>query len=200
MALSGGVATAGSLIFSRNIADNTIKSRDVRNGTLRLGDLANGVKDKLNQAGPAGEQGPTGPQGEPGPQGPAGPAGAQGPAGTQGPAGSQGPAGPQGAPGTDGVSGVEVVATEIRVSATTTGRVEAVCPGNKVAIGGGYEASADGADGRNTKVQESGPGNLTQASDGTWRGDRWVVRFDNSGTTNSSGTGNVKAYVICAAV
>jgi hypothetical protein len=115
----------------------------------------------------------------------------------------EGPQGPQGEPGQDGqdgVSGLEVVATEIRVPGTATGRVEAVCPEGKVATGGGHEASADGGNGSNTIIQESGPGNLSQAEDGTWSGDRWVVRFDNTGTTHPSGQGNAKAYVVCAAV
>jgi hypothetical protein len=173
VSLVGGVAVADSRMGSGPIKNDSVLSRHIKDGTVGEADLSDGVVGKLNQAGP---EGPVGPPGEMGPQG---------------------DPGEQGEPGAAGVSGLETIATEIRVPGTASGQVAAICPEGKVAIGGGHAASADGADGSNTLINESGPGNLTQ-SNGVWSGDRWVVRFDNTATTHPSGQGNVKAYVNCA--
>ena len=45
--VGGASATAGSLITSSAIKDNTIQSKDVRNGTLRLRDLNASDRTKL---------------------------------------------------------------------------------------------------------------------------------------------------------
>jgi hypothetical protein len=173
VSLVGGVAVADSRMGSGPIKNDSVLSRHIKDGTVREADLSDGVVGKLNQPGPAGPQGPMGATGATGPQG------------------------EQGEPGAAGVSGLETIATEIRVTGTASGQVGAICPEGKVAIGGGHAASADGADGSNTLINESGPGNLTQ-SDGVWSGDLWVVRFDNTATTHPSGQGNVKAYVNCS--
>ena len=59
-ALSGGVATAGKLITSK----------DIKNGTISTADLSSAAKRSLQ-----GKTGPRGTVGAPGPQGPQGPAG-----------------------------------------------------------------------------------------------------------------------------
>jgi hypothetical protein len=78
--VSGGSATAGSMITGKQIKDGTVTGKDVKDRSLTAVDLAPGTI-------------PTGGAGAPGAPGPAGPAGATGP---QGPAGAPGPAGPQG--------------------------------------------------------------------------------------------------------
>lgn len=109
--------------------------------------------------------------------------------GPQGPAGEDGTDGKDGA---DGVSGYEVIANEQRLPAGTH-TVVAECPADKVAVGGGYELSADGANGANTTVQQSQTTGLTEQADGTWQGTSHTVR-----ATIDAATGNVKAVVNCA--
>jgi hypothetical protein len=65
--LGGGSGYAGTLIGSRQIADNSIRSRDVRDGTLLALDLAPGTQAALRgQDGSTGQQGPAGAEGQPG--------------------------------------------------------------------------------------------------------------------------------------
>ena len=176
VSLVGGVAVADSRMGSGPIKNDSVLSRHIKDGTVREVDLSDGVVSKLNQPGPAGPQGPMG---------------------ATGATGATGPQGEQGEPGAAGVSGLETIATEIRVPGTASGQVAAICPEGKVAIGGGHSADADGAVGGNTFILESGPSNLTETG-GVWSGDRWIIRFDNTGTTHPSGQGSVKAYVNCA--
>jgi hypothetical protein len=95
-------------------------------------------------AGPQGEKGDPGAQGLPrprGPAGPQGPSGAPGAAGPQGPPGPQGPAGPQGPPGPQGpagIAGAERVTNSFTVGANSYDGLSVVCPGSKVAVGGGF--------------------------------------------------------------
>jgi hypothetical protein len=95
-----GSATAGALITSGSIKDNTIQARDIKKGTITQDRLAASVRKQLTKAGTAG------------PAGPAGPAGAtttvQGSApqaGKDGVDGKDGAAGKDGVNGTNGVNG-----------------------------------------------------------------------------------------------
>jgi len=96
-----------------------------------------------NQTGPAGPTGPpgatgaTGPAGADGAPGPAGPAGSQGPAGADGAEGATGPAGPSGSAGPSGLSGLEVFTTTGVELSTDDRNNGFICPGSKIAIGGG---------------------------------------------------------------
>jgi hypothetical protein len=71
--LGGGSGYAGTLIGSRQIADNSIRTRDVRDGTLLAQDLDPGTQAALRgepgatgQDGLTGLQGPAGAEGQPG--------------------------------------------------------------------------------------------------------------------------------------
>lgn len=118
--------------------------------------------------------------------------------GPQGPQGEPGADGQDGADGADGVSGYEVIAVEQRL-ASGTHTVVAECPEGKVAVGGGYELSADGANGANTTVQQSQTTGLAEQADGTWQGTSHTVRATISDAA-AQGMGNIKAVVNCAAV
>lgn len=59
--IGAGSATAGSLITSASVKNNSLKSIDVKNKSLKFRDLAPGARNQLR-----GPQGPQGPQGEPG--------------------------------------------------------------------------------------------------------------------------------------
>lgn len=102
----------------------------------------------------------------------------------------------KGAPGEDGVSGYEVIAPEERF-AVGSHTMTAECPDGKYAISGGYEASADGANGANTTVQASQASDLVEQSDGTWRASSWSVRFTVDDAA-PQGMGNMKVIVTCA--
>jgi hypothetical protein len=56
-----GSATAGALITSRQIKDNTITTKDIKNGTLRLGDINKATRSQLR-----GKNGTNGKNGAPG--------------------------------------------------------------------------------------------------------------------------------------
>lgn len=87
--IGGASATAGSLITSRDIKNNTVQSSDIKDESIRMRDLAEAVVKRIDaykagQVGPIGERGPVGTagkDGQPGPVGPKGDKGAQGPRG-----------------------------------------------------------------------------------------------------------------------
>lgn len=155
-------AVAGTLVTSRQIADNTIRSVDIRNGTIKAKDIRPSVADMFSEPGPqgpAGAQGEPGPQGapgatgepgQPGPQGEVGPAGEQGPVGPQGPQGEPGPIGndgtrgPVGPAGPAGAPGWQVSqygdTTPAGLAQGSSATHEFVCPhASSRALGGGYE-------------------------------------------------------------
>lgn len=115
----------------------------------------------------------------------------------QGEKGEKGEKGDAGQDGQDGVSGYEVIAVEKRL-AVGSHEVVAECPGDKVAIGGGYELSADGANGANTTVQQSQTTDLAEQADGTWQGTSWTVRATITEGGGGDNMGNVKVVVNCA--
>ncbi len=95
LAIGTGTATAGSLISSQDVKDNSLRSIDIRDNTVRgfdvrdhslhLRDLGTAAHDRLKgetdatgPAGPKGDTGPTGDTGQTGPQGPIGPVGEPG--------------------------------------------------------------------------------------------------------------------------
>ena len=77
-----GSATAGSLISSKQIKNNSIKSADIKNRSIKAVDLARSVSRKT--AGTPGTAGTAGTPGTPGVPGAAGAAGAPGPKGDTG--------------------------------------------------------------------------------------------------------------------
>ena len=104
-------------------------------------------RGRRGKVGPQGESGPPGPAGPQGEKGDPGPPGAQGPAGPQGPSGATGGAGPQGPPGPPGppgplgppgAAGAEKVTNSFTVGANSFDGLSVVCPGSKVAVGGGF--------------------------------------------------------------
>ncbi len=129
VALSGGVALAGSAISGKSILNHSIPLRKLTPGSIhRLhgqrgprgpqGPIGNtGADGQQGIQGPAGVQGPVGPtgargiqgiqgiQGVVGPVGPTGVQGVQGPSGPQGLSGPSGPSGPQGLSGPSGPQG-----------------------------------------------------------------------------------------------
>lgn len=146
---STGGAVAGSLVTSKQIADNTVRSVDIKNGTLNLRDIRPAARAAL--------QGQDGADGEQGPAGVAGPAGeASGVAGPTGPAGPRGATGGPGQPGLPGDDGVDGFADFQRLTAQTansyadsnTGVETAYqaipCPAGTNAISGEYWFSANG--------------------------------------------------------
>jgi hypothetical protein len=98
------------------------------------GDKDRGPQGKKGQRGPQGFQGSTGAQG---PQGATGAQGAQGAQGFQGDTGAQGPQGFQGAQGGVALDTYTVVGAQ---GAQST----ALCLGNDVATGGGFQGSISG--------------------------------------------------------
>jgi hypothetical protein len=111
-----GSATAGALITSGSIKDNTIQARDIKKGTITQDRLAASVRKQLTKAGTAG------------PAGPAGPAGAtttvlgSAPqAGKDGVDGKDGAAGKDGVNGTNGTNGVNGANAATVVAANTDG-------------------------------------------------------------------------------
>ena len=145
-------------------------------------------------AGTNGADGAAGPQGPIGPQGPAGTNGVDGAAGPQGPAvvmGPQGPMGLTGAPGPTGPAGTgatgfeRVVGTATASDATEAKTATATCPAGKVAVGGGYLASAT-----------SGLGELAVIANRPTSDTVWSV----SATQDSrAGLGNwsLQAFAVC---
>jgi len=139
-----------------------------------------GSTGQTGARGPAGQTGARGPAGQTGARGPAGQTGAQGPAGQ---AGAQGPAGPQGERGPAGNADVEIVNKIVSKSATGNGgvSVEAFCPWDHVAVGGGYAAETGG------NVVVSKP---------TDDGFGWFVKVENGKDESVMAT----AYVVCLTV
>lgn len=185
--LSSGSAVAASLITSADIKDQTVLSADIAadgvgRSELRAGsvdwssELTQGTRDKI--ASLAGENG------------------AQGPAG---------------ADGADGVTNLTTGAHyETTWAAGEYGETITQCPEGSYVIGGGYSmwgsfgGMHDGYDlgGENTDVQVtvSAPyfaGTYVPVNEGgAFRGDQWVVRGFNSGTTDQI----VRAWAVCADV
>lgn len=194
--LAGGTATAAATIGNEDIKNGAVSKEKIRKdsaGTWEVKDRTLGgwdlrkdsvgrhvftphIRDMLIawENGEFSEPGPQGPQGEPGADG------------------------ADGTDGKDGVSGYEVIAVEQRLPVGSH-TVVASCPGDKVAVGGGYELSADGANGANSSVQQSQTTDLAEQADGTWQGTSWTVRA-TIGEGAAQGMGNVKAVVNCAAV
>lgn len=90
--IGGASATAGSLITSHDIKNNTVQSSDIKDETVRMRDLAEAVVKRIDaykagQVGPVGEQGPVGTTGKDGQPGPKGDKGDKGEKGAQGPRG-----------------------------------------------------------------------------------------------------------------
>ncbi|MPZ00505.1 MAG: hypothetical protein GEU97_21510 [Actinophytocola sp.] len=112
--------------------------------------------------------------------------------GPQGPEGPAGPAGPAGEDGEDGVSGYEVIANEVTWEADSTDNVTtAMCPGDKVAIGGGWD-SDDAQEAVNLKG--SGFTGVTEVGDGVWGATGWEVRGDGQASNHQ-----LAAWVACVA-
>lgn len=120
------------------------------------------VSVQWNEQGPQGEAGATGPQGpqglqgdpgpqgvrgQDGPQGPQGEPGPQGPPGTPGIQGVQGERGPEGPMGPAGIAGLEWVSESVEGSNSLHLTFAIVsCPGNKVAIAGGFDVQASASE------------------------------------------------------
>ncbi len=160
---------------------------------------AQGPAGETGATGPAGPQGPAGSQGAPGPTGATGGTGATGPqgvAGPQGPAGPQGLMGflgPQGPAGPAGVSGLVTVATNptsANILAYQALTVFANCPVGKVAIGGGFDFSANGP-----TIASAVPPMLSVVASFP-SGNQWRVVVRLNQATDASFTG--RAFAVCA--
>lgn len=171
-----GLAKMGNeSVGTAKVINRSLGGWDIKKNSLGQWILTPALRDKINEGG---EQGPQGEKGD------------------QGEQGERGPQGPAGRDGQDGVSGYEVLAPEARFDAGTHEK-DVDCPDGKYAIAGGYEASADGANGANTVVHASQATGLVEQDDGTWRASGWMVRFTIGGDATQ---GNMKVLVTCAEV
>jgi hypothetical protein len=123
-----------------------------------------------------GAVGPTGPKGEKGDQGLPGETGAAGPRGEKGEKGDPGDPGPE---GSTRITGWQVVSTD-----WMDGIAVAVCPANKVLLGGGCNAGGD-------IFKSSRP----VAIEGSWG---WRCVFENDGGSILHENGDGAAFAICA--
>ena len=131
-----------------------------------------GAKGGTGAIGPTGLKGDTGATGLPGSDGAPGPTGGKGDTGATGGQGVDGLPGAAGPAGPAGFTGYEVVSARKgfvdHVGSTSQQFVTAICPGNKVLIGGGGTTSSDEG-----FVTSSGP---YYGSDGT-RYEEWELRY-----------------------
>ena len=130
-------------VASKQIKNDSVTSKDVKDKTLQLRDFNPAAIADLSAAGAAGVTGPQGPAGPAGADGAPGAKGDDGNAGPAGTAGPPGPAGIAGPAGASGISGYEIVSKSVLIqgyadtSSWGWGKVIAVCPGTKRALGGG---------------------------------------------------------------
>ena len=201
LVLLGGVggAVAGSMITSANIQDETIRSRDiapgaitrseVRDGTLGVDDLSTFVQDELAKQGQDGTDGQDGADG------------------ADGAPGAPGADGADGAPGVDGVDGVAGLTSASSSAVWATGPAGTsysswvACPGDKLALGGGYRPSPENESAKGLQVVSSSPTHLELVDEqlvpvegGSPNG--WLVSGFNNGNTDLT----VEPWVLCATV
>jgi hypothetical protein len=139
-----------------------------------------GIQGLKGDQGDQGIQGEKGDKGDQGIQGLKGDKGDKGDTGAQGIQGAPGAIGPQGPAGPSGTTGATVAVGTAGNNVST-----AQCAAGKVAVGGGYTASNNGA-----VVTASAPAvNGTAATAG---------QTPNSWRATNAGMGSVTAYVICA--
>lgn len=167
LATVGGTsaAVAHGLITSEDIVNQTIQKRDIGRGAVGMGEVRNhslGMRDFNRYTRDKINEG-TGSTGPQGPTGPAGPA------------------------GENGVSGYEVHASEVRWGAGKENVSTVDCPGDKVALGGGYDMTGTA---NGTVSDVSIVTNAPVFADGVATG--WTVAGDSTGEVN------VKAWVTCA--
>lgn len=195
----GGTAYAATVIYSSNIADNTIQSRDVRddnllsrdvrNGTLTSADVLNGslsgadVKDGslgLADINDTAEQALKGQQGVPGPQG------------------DKGDVGTAGSPGVSGYYVLQGPETFGAVNDVVT--AFAVCPAGKKPLAGGWLSGANNLplDVKESHPRTLAPGEVEAFPEG---GEAWQVSAREVWSTGGS-TANwyLRAWVTCAYV
>lgn len=181
--VTGGSATAASLVTGRQVKDGSVAGRDVAGGSLTGRDVRDrsltGSDLDASVRGPVGPPGQVGDQGSPGPSGPTGPAG---PTGPPGPAGVAGPPGTPGAQGLPGVHEPVYISADFPVSAQGR-KTEAVnCPDSFFrAVGGGIQPVSGALTG---ELQQSAP------SDG---GLSWIIGVQNLGLSPIT----VRGWAVC---
>lgn len=208
LALAGTVgATAGSLITSAKIADNTVRSVDVRDHSIRAKDLnAATLRQLAGRDGVDGRQGATGPAGAKGATGATGLEGAKGEPGVDGKDGKDGATGPAGAAGADGVTNLIAGAgyNDVWPADGKMHTARGECPAGQYALGGGYSTWGGdkdlGGDNKAIQVTVSAPyfeGDYVPVDEaGNFRPTEWVVKGYNNGDAGQI----VRAWVTCAKV
>jgi hypothetical protein len=183
-----------------------IGSSQIKDSAIQLRHLNYTVRSKLEQKEAVtsispipGPQGQTGPKGDAGPQGISGIQGIQGQKGDPGAKGDQGEQGEQGIPGDPGPSGTSNLQT-VSISNVYGGptTLTPTCPGNSLAVSGGYRISA---------MQSAGSPSITVGpfitENRLWGSQTgWIVSW---GTAKGYGlldgysipTGTITAYVYC---
>ncbi len=141
--------------------------------------------------------------GRPGPQGAAGAQGPAGPRGARGSAGAPGATGPAGPAGATGLTGAYYSVAKYDVGDTNGGAIATVaCKGTDVAISGGVQTLALGANGisNNVPVSSSFPGRMDWSTNTPIPGDLngWIVQFGgNSSATSLGNPAYVDIYALC---
>lgn len=167
LVITGGTATAASLITSAQIKDNTVQSVDIKDGTIRPRDL-NGNALKSIQRGPKGDAGVAGVAGAPG---------------------------AKGAKGDSGLLGAYYAVAKYDVGDTNGGAIATVgCSAvTDVAISGGVEVINPA---KNVPVGTSRPGRMdwTTNTPKAGRLDGWIVQFASQ---NATAPEKVNVWALC---
>ena len=201
LVILGGVggATAGSLIGSAQIRDDSVRSIDIRDGGVRKVDLTEGVRDALAQHAKDGVDGTDGVDGQDG---------VDGVDGTNGVDGKDGVDGVDGKDGKDGVTnliaGAGYTDTWVGDQGATLQTARGECPAGQYALGGGFSTWGGdkdlGGDNKDIQITVSAPyfeGDYVPVDDaGNFRPTEWVIRGYNNGTTEQI----VRPWVVCATV
>jgi hypothetical protein len=177
LVILGGVggATAGSLIGSEQIRDNSVRSVDIHDGQVRNVDLGQGVRDALAQHARDGVNGKDGVDGKDGKDGV-----------------------------TNVIAGAGYTDTWVGDQGATLQTARGECPSGQAALGGGFSTWGGdkdlGGDNKNIQITVSAPyfeGDYVPVDEaGNFRPTEWVIKGYNNGTTDQI----VRPWVVCANV